>query len=169
MFTMKLLVSCFAFLIYGASCFAGSVCGTFAGQAVESDEASATTRVITRYRQGEHFHYVYELIFSGNVSPSTRGGSYPVSSVLNGRSSNDVGSSFCTTGGGSMVSEDCQDDHITTNPHTVTPGLFFYAADQDHLNAWDGSLQGTDPHTHERGPVISFHFPQTNFQDLKFE
>ena len=158
MFVALLLVS-----IHGK---ADGQCGRLDGQATETDTASSVTRIITRFQTANGPRYTYELVFKRNVLPASGEiGSYRVDATLNGKTSVDRGVLYNTTengssidGGGSVASDSCGNEGINTN--TISPSLFFYAANEDHLNDWQGTFQVAG------SKEVRFGFPQESFEEL---
>jgi hypothetical protein len=151
---------------------AGNPCGEPAGVYHEEiDGPSATViREIRRFKNGDHYAYSYLLSVEGLVpQPLPRGEQvYPVSVELNGRSAMTEGQLLCTTASVEELSDGACLDPGSDGSARTFPGLFFYAAHGEQLNAWDVTLNVLNPVTSRWETPSHLRFAQKNLSELSW-
>src|SRR6185437_884933 len=118
-------------LALSTTSFAGSPCGQYVGVYLQGPTGNNTiSQAVYKYLLNGRPHYVYELDFyNGEVPFGAKEVEFHVQVTLNGRPQRpSAGKGLVTDegGGGTLVSEDCQDSNnqFPLFPKTVSPHLF---------------------------------------------
>jgi hypothetical protein len=134
----------------------------------EDTADGGATRIVRDYDGHRVFQLQINEPVAGQVVGSD-GSTYRLQVSLNGRTAIIDGTEFCTTVSAAAYGNQCDWKNEGSAVGGLAADLFFYAAYEDHLNAWDVVVHAVKADGSINPAATRFHFAQKKFSDLTWE
>jgi hypothetical protein len=158
-------------LLAAQQALADSPCGQATGTYTDTDTTGFVSRTISRFEKGSTIIYSYSITVGTFLTPGVTpfdGEESTLKILMDGKSAITHSHMSCTSAETEEVLDGICLDPAYSAPGVVSPKLFTYAANGDHLNVWEGEITIQDM----KGQFVEptpFRFGEKKFSEMKFQ